>query len=396
MVDFNYIVPTGVIVPDTSTLRDDVIAEWRSAFGANIPVTPETPQGVIITMETESRDAMVRNNAELANQINPDIAGGVWLDAIWSLMEGSRRGASRSSLIGVEFRGTALTLIPAGSLASVQGSGEFFRTTSNILLDSSGFATGTMESVETGPVAAAANQLVQIASSVLGWEQVSNPNPAELGLEEESDVSARRRRRQTLALRSVALVEAIISRLYQIDGVRSMVFRENIGSAPIVIEGVTLVPHSIYVCVEGGEDIQVATALLETKSLGAGWNGSVAIDVVEPSSGQTYNVKFDRPQEIPLLARFTARSSTLNVQQIIPDAVSQYVNGELDGEIGLVVGANVSPFELAGAVNIVEPRINITKVELSRDGLSWFTSEQEVLINQVARLPASSVTVVII
>ncbi|MBP3934791.1 MAG: hypothetical protein J6D44_13135, partial [Pseudomonas sp.] len=175
-----------------------------------------------------------------------------------------------------------------------------------------------------------------------------------------------------------------------------MVFRENIGNSPIVIEGVTLVPHSIYVCVEGGEDIQVATALLETKSLGAGWNGSVAIDVVEPSSGQTYNVKFDRPQEIPLRARFTARSSTLNVQQIIPDAVSQYVNGELDGEVGLVVGANVSPFELAGAANIVEPRINITKVELSRDGLSWSTSEQEVLINQVARLPASAVTVVII
>lgn len=396
MVDFNYVINTGVIVPDTSTLRDGVIAEWRTAFGQDLAVTPETPQGVIITMEVESRDAMVRNNAEVANQINPDLAGGVWLDALWSLTAGGRRGASRSRLIGVEFRGTALTLIPAGSIATVQGTGAQFYTIENILLDNAGFATGLMESVDTGPIAAAPNTLVQVASSVLGWEQVTNPNAAELGRLVESDVAGRRRRRQTLALQSVALPEAIISRLYDIDGVRSLSFRENVTDASIVIDGVTLVEHSIYVCVEGGTNLEVATALLETKSLGAAWNGSVVVNVVEPSSGQTYEVKFARPVERTFLARVTVKSSTLDVQRIVPAAIAQYVAGELEGEAGLVIDSDLSPFELAGAVNMVEPRIFVTKVEISENGTTWTTAEIPILLNQVARLPESAVSVIVV
>lgn len=396
MVDFNYVVNTGVIVPDTSTLRDDIIAEWQAAFGQDIVVTPETPQGVIITMEVESRDAMVRNNAEVANQINPDLAGGVWLDALWALTNGSRRGASRSRLVGVEFRGSALTLIPAGSIATVEGSGAQFYTTANILLDNTGFATGTMESVDTGPIAAAPNTLAQEASSVLGWEQVTNPNAAELGRLVESDVAGRRRRRQTLALQSVALPEAIISRLYDIDGVRSLSFRENVGSTSIVIDGITLAGHSIYVCVEGGTDLEVATALLETKSLGAGWNGLVSVNVVEPASGQTYEVKFDRPIDRTFLARVSVKSSTLDAQRIVPAAIAQYVAGELEGEAGLVVGSDVSAFELAGAVNQVEPRIFVTKVELSEDGITWSSNDVAIAINEVARLSSSAITVVVI
>lgn len=396
MVDFNYVINTGVIVPDTSTLRDDVIAEWRTAFGQDLVVTPETPQGVIITMEVESRDAMVRNNAEVANQINPDLAGGVWLDALWALTNGSRRGASRSMLVGVEFRGTALTLIPAGSIATVEGTGSQFYTTANILLDNTGFATGTMESVLTGPIAAAPNTLVQVASSVLGWEQVTNPNAAELGRLVESDVAGRRRRRQTLALQSVALPEAIISRLYDIDGVRSLSFRENVTDASIVIDGVTLVEHSIYVCVEGGTNLEVATALLETKSLGANWNGSVVVNVTEPASGQVYQVKFARPIERTFLARVTVKSSTLDVQRIVPSAIAQYVAGELEGEPGLVIDSDLSPFELAGAVNMVEPRIFVTKVEISENGTTWTTAEIPILLNQVARLPESAVSVIVV
>lgn len=396
MVDFNYIVPTGVIVPDTSTLRDDVIAEWRSAFGANIPVTPETPQGVIITMETESRDAMVRNNAELANQINPDIAGGVWLDAIWSLMGGSRRGASRSRLVGVEFRGTALTLIPAGSIATVQGSGAQFFTTVNLLLDETGYAVGTMESVLTGPIAAPAGQLIQVASSVLGWEQVTNPSAAELGRQVESDVASRRRRRQTLALQSNGAVEAIVSRLFNVNGVRSLSFRENITNSTITIDGVSIQGHYIYACIDGGSDADIAKALAESKAVGPGYAGSVVVNYVEPASGQPYEVKFDRPIERVIMARVTVKTSTLDALTIVPDAITQYVNGELEGDPGLTVNQDVSPFELAGAVNIVEPRIFVTKVELSEDGLSWSSSDIIIKLNQVARLPKSAIQVVIV
>lgn len=396
MPNYNYVESTGVIVPDTGTLRSDVEAEWQTALGQDLPLDPETPQGVMITMETEARDSVVRNNVEVANQINPDLAGGIWLDAIWSLTGGSRRAATRSELTGVEFRGVPGTIIPIGSIATVANGGARFRTTSVITLNAIGLATGSMESVDTGPVAAAAGSLIEVASSVLGWEQVINPTDAALGQLEESDVSARRRRRNTLALQSNGPVEAIISRLYDTPEVRSVSFRENKSWEPLTIDGITLTPKSIYACVEGGTNADVADALMDSRAVGPDYNGQVMVQVRDEWSGQLYDVKFDRPVEIFFQARFTVKSSALDAFTIIPNAVELYANGEIDGEVGLVVNQDLSPFELAAAVSSVEPRIFITKVEISTDGINWSTAEAPILLNEIARLPKSSVQVVVI
>lgn len=395
MADFNYIQSEGVIVPDTSTIRDEVIADWRSAFGQDLVVTPETPQGIFITQDVEIRDGVARNNAELANQINPDLAGGVWLDAIWALTRGSRRPATYSVLTGVVLGGIPTTLVPAGSVAVVSTTGERFVTTANALIDASGTTTVTMRAERTGPVTAAAGSLDQVASSVLGWETVSNPSAAVVGREVESDVSSRNRRRNTLALQSIAAPEAIISRLYDIDGVRSLAFRENITDTTMVIDGVTIRYHSVWVCVEGGTDAEIAQALLATKTLGAGWTGNIVVPTLDAISGQTYNVQFDRPTEITLFARITIRPTTLDAQTIIPAAVKSYADGEIDGEMGLVVGQPVSPFEISGAINQVEPRIFVSKVELSNDGVTWSTSDVMIALNEIARIPESAVQVVI-
>lgn len=395
MADFNYVTSEGVIIPDTSTIRDEVIADWRSAFGQDLVVTPETPQGIFITQDVEIRDGVARNNAEVANQINPDLAGGIWLDAIWSLTRGSRRPATHSMLAGVVLSGIPTTLVPAGSVAVVSATGERFLTTANALIGAGGSTTVSMRAERTGPVAAPAGSLDQVASSVLGWETVSNPNSAVLGREVESDIASRQRRRNTLALQSISAPEAIISRLYNIDGVRSLAFRENITDTTQVIDGINIRYHSVWVCVEGGTNAEVAQALLETKTLGAGWTGAVVVPTLEPISGQAYNVQFDRPSETTLFARFTIRPTTLDAQVIIPRAVRMYADGEIDGEMGLVVGQSVSPFELAGAVNQVEPRIFVARVELSTDGATWFSSDFPVALDQIARIPESAVQVVI-
>lgn len=396
MADYNYIIPTGVIVPDTATLREEVEAEYKAVFGADLPLTPETPQGVLITTEVESRDGMVRNNAEVANQINPDIAGGIWLDALWALTRGKRRAATASKLSGVVFSGVPQTPIPAGSLASVASSGARFKTIVDLVIGSSGSVVGSMEAVDPGPVAAPAGSLTEIASTVLGWETVTNPSPAEIGNSRESDVSSRRRRRQTLALQSVGPQEAIISRLYNLDGVTSLSFRENITSSPLVFDGaITLVPHSIYVCVDGGENIDIASALLDAKAVGPDFNGSIEVSVIEPFSGQIYIVKFDRPVERTFRARVTVKPSNLDVMTIIPDAITQGAQGELEGDNGLAVNKDLSPFELAGYINQVEPRIFVARVEISEDGIAWSSDDAIIKINEVARLPKSAIQVIV-
>ncbi|OWK47548.1 hypothetical protein [Fimbriiglobus ruber] len=54
----------------------------------------------------------------------------------------------------------------------------------------------------------------------------------------------------------------------------SLTFQENVSASTQTINGISMVGHSIYACIEGGTDTAVAAALLENKSSGCAWNGA--------------------------------------------------------------------------------------------------------------------------
>lgn len=142
--------------------------------------------------------------------------------------------------------------------------------------------------------------------------------------------------------------------------------------------------------------MEVAKAIFETKTVGGGYNGAVVVQVPDPVNGRLYEVKFDRPEEVALLIRVTVRSSTLDVQQLVPDLVMNYVNGEIDGDVSFVVGSDVSTFEIASAINQQEPSIFVKKVELSVVGSgTWSADTMVIAPNQIARTQRSSIQVVI-
>lgn len=395
MADYGFITNTGVIVPDTSETLLQVQAEFRAAFGSDLDLSPETPQGVLIAAETESRDSVARNNAALANQINPNLAGGVFLDAIWALTGGARQKATPSLIRGVELGGVPGSIIPEGSIASVGGLGARFILTSTVVLDGLGQGVANFQAEEMGAVPVAIGALNTIVSGVLGWETVANPFPAEPGTDEESDVAARARRRRTLALQGVALPEAITSGINAIPGVRSMSFRENVTNAPVTFEGVTLAPHSIYACVDGGLDADIGLMLLRKKSMGAGWNGSTTVNITDPFSGQTYPVQFSRPVEVLIYMRVTVAAGApfSDVPNTVRNAIIDYAEGRQGEEDGFVVGGDVSAFEIAGAVNRAAAPIYVINLELSTDGVNFSPATVPITIAQVARTIPGAISV---
>ncbi|MFU1946074.1 hypothetical protein ACLQ81_17090, partial [Bordetella avium] len=68
MADYKFISSRGVVIADTADTRAQVESEFRAVFGDDMPTDPATPQGKLITRIVEERDAIARNNAELANQ----------------------------------------------------------------------------------------------------------------------------------------------------------------------------------------------------------------------------------------------------------------------------------------------------------------------------------------
>ena len=128
---YDYITVTGVIVPDTSVIMQDVIDEFLQTFGQDLVTTPNTPQGVLIVSETAARSAVADNNAALANQINPNVAGGVFLDAILALT-GAERSPATPSTVTADLTGIAGTIIPQGSQAADSVYGNVFQTTEQV------------------------------------------------------------------------------------------------------------------------------------------------------------------------------------------------------------------------------------------------------------------------
>lgn len=399
MAEYQYIEQTGVILPDTSEVLEGVADEFREAFGADLVVTPNTPQGVLITGETIARTAVLANNAALANQINPNVAGGVFLDAIWALTGGQRIAATRSTLAGVVLAGVGGTVIPAGSIAAM-GDGTEFETIGTVVLDAgTGLAVADFVAREFGPIACAPGALSSVVSAVLGWESVNNPTAATLGRLVEGDGAARIRRRNTLALLGSGSPEAIISGLYDTEGVRSLSFRENTAATTQTIDGIAMVAHSIYACVDGGTDAAVAATLHDRKSMGAAYNGAVTVNVTDPNSGQVYPVKFDRPSPVPVLARATVRvvNATGDPVALVRSAILAYVQGRIDGEQGLTVGTDVSPFELAGAVNIQSPGLFVQKMEVTKQALiAYAVAEIPIALDEIATLAEGAIEVVVV
>ncbi len=399
---YEYIVPQGVIIPDTTEIQNQVIAEFKNVFGDDLIVTPDTPQGLLIVIETLARISVAANNAQLANQINPALAGGVYLDAIGALT-GSQRNPEEFTIVNADLTGVAGTIIPAGSQAKDSSNGEIFESLEIVTLAIDGTGNIDFRALNAGSINVAPNTLTQIVSNVLGWETVNNPSNGTPGSETQSDAAFRLLRKQTLFAQGSSLAAAIISAILEVDGVKSVYFRENISPDTEVIDGTTMVGHSIYACVDGGSDIDVANALVSKKSGGCAYNNGNGInidqEVIVPYSNQIMDVLFDRPDIIPILVRATVKvsSSIIDPVTAVKNAITDYANGLIEGEPGLVVGQSVSTFELAGAVNIEDRGIYVQNMETSLTSPIDYSND-EIIINgwEKAAIDADNINVIVI
>lgn len=401
MEAYNYIELTGTIVPDAIAIRAKVVQEYKDLFGQDLVVTPNTPQGLLITAETAARVGLVRNNAALANQINPNLAGGTFLDGIWALTGGQRTPNVFSVVPDVDLAGEAGTIIPQGSQIKT-ATNIIFESLSLVTLNLSGEGTSDFQAILPGEINISPNQLNIIVTEILGWETANNTQSAIPGTLTQSDESARYYRRNELALQGQSTSEAIISRVNAIPGVRSLSYRENKTSATATIDGILMVPHSIYACIDGGSDSVIAETLQTAKEAGSDYNGSVTVNYTDPNSGQVVLVQFDRPDLIPVLCRVTvdqrSLSSVADPVGTIIGSILAYANGLLNNETGLRVGINVSPFEFSGAINVVAPSIFVKKVEVAYVAGSpvYVTTELAVALSEKATINDSSIIVIVV
>lgn len=401
--NYTYDTLNGVIIPDTSALQAEVTQFFYDAFGTDIDVSDGSPASVLINLCVYAFTQVLNNNAQVANQINPNVAGGVWLADICALMGFKPQAATYSILSNVELSGSPSTLIYKGARAMTTD-GNFFAITADTTLGPDGTGTADFQSVLPGSIPAPANTLTTIIDAVIGWQTVNNPNAAVLGQAGQSDQSIRKQRIQLLGKQGVGSVPACYSNAFTVPDVKNVKVLENYTNAPLTVENVNISANSIWACIQGGDDDLVAQKLLASKSAGCNWyNGASATpitkNVVDPVSGQTYVVKFDRPDVIEIDVRITIKVRGLtpgDIRLSVIQSIVDYSNGDINQDPGLQMGTPVSPFEIAGAVNINTPYVFVQSVEIKKSTDSTFVStEIPIEAWQIATIPAGAINVVI-
>ncbi len=357
---------SGVVIPDTADVQEEVQSEFTEALGTDLSLEEETPQGRLIDTETQARVATLTFNADMANVlINFTTSSGTALDAWGENFNISRVGAYAST-VPVLVTGIANTVIPADAQASANG--VIWLNESEIIIGSNGTATGTFYCSETGAIELGIGELNTVIGSstlgVSGWETITNTAVATPGADRESDTSYKKRILAGLFSGS-ALFGNYKSACIVLDNVSDVFTYDNPYGEARQLDNWTIPAHSVFVCVEGGDAEEVAYALYEVKSAGCGWSGNTSVVVTDKTYNTSNPVEFYIPASVNIAVELdlTAESSSdSDLENTVKDVIVSYFAGEYadNNYDGLGIRALISPSVISAVVTSQVSGISIT------------------------------------
>lgn len=100
-----YITSSGVIVPNTDNVISELQTEWINQFGAQLSLDSSTPQGRIIETQAMVRKGTLGACAMVANQLNPNRAFGIFLDAHGAFFGVNRPSGRNTEILDVLMKG---------------------------------------------------------------------------------------------------------------------------------------------------------------------------------------------------------------------------------------------------------------------------------------------------
>ena len=286
------VTPQGFVPKTLQIIKGELEAEFRSVFGAGINLEPESVFGQIVGIFSE-REALLWEMAEdVYASDRPDSSADASLDGLAALTGATRLPATKTA-VTVTMGGTAGTVLPAGRVVSVVGSGARFLTTAEATIGAGGVVDVACQSEDYGPIPAYAGTLTKIETPVSGWSTATNAVDADVGRDVETDADFRLRREALLREQGNSALEALRADVLAVENVESCTIFEN-PTASTDSEGMP--PHSVEALVTGGADADIAAALLGSVAGGIETHGTTSV-VVEDSQGVQRTIKFSRPAD---------------------------------------------------------------------------------------------------
>ena len=373
---------TGFYADDTETVRAAVAADWVAAFHkdgqVDLNTDPETPAGQLIDSQTAAITEKDTELLYLCDQFDPAKNEGIFQDAIAKIYFLSRKAATPSTAT-ITVRGLSGTVIPVNAQIMSSADDTIWQNVAAFTIGADGTGSGVFRCTSEGLISAAAGTLTRIMTVVAGWDTATNGHAATVGTLEENRGQFELRRYSSVSLNSRGTAASVYARIMQLDDVIGCVVRENKTNQPKVIDGVTLSPHSVYVCVLGGNDGAIATAMYRTVSAGCDTNGTTDYLVEDDTTGIKEMIHFQRPTDADITIRLRFPDAAgFSADDLA--AIRQAVFNNFYGEDPTEVDGSIMARPLMGDI-IYAPRFAISvqnagytdllDVDIAKTGGAW-------------------------
>lgn len=360
-------------------------AELRARLGASITTIPESVFGTIVGIASE-REAKIQELAQdIYNSQYPATATGISLDHVVSIT-GTKRGAPRRSKVIATLAGTNGTLIEAGKVASVDGTGFRFENVEDVTIGASPTAA-EFQSEDFGPIVANSGTLLHIETPVAGWTGITNVLDATLGAPADTDALLRIRQQTELQASGKATLNAIRAAVLAIEDVQAATVFQNSSDS---IDADLMPPHSVEAMPQGGDDQDVFDTVFDQVAAGIETTGTETGSVID-SQGDTQVVKFSRPEldniKLEISFQHTADYPSDGDTQV-KEAVVNYA------EQRFLVGNDVILSALEPPVWGIEGIYDVTQIRGSIDPAAFGTSNIAIAGRRQAAFDTSRITLV--
>jgi len=390
----------GLVCPTEAEIKAGVWAMMQSAFGGKLNESDATAQGQLVVSLTAALGAANDLLLQFVNLVDPARSSGRMQDAIGRLYYLERIAARATAVTGT-CSGAAGTVIPIGSLVQATD-GTIYQSATAAAIPDSGSVDVQFQAITAGPIQCPAGSLTRISRIVAGWDTVTNAADGIPGRAAETPSEFEARRAASVAINASGIVSAVRGAVLNVSGVVDAFVTENTGGTSATIDGVSISAHSLYVCVYGGADADVAAAIWSKKPPGCDYTGSTTVTVQDRSSGYslpypTYAVKFQRAAALPVYFSVVLADNGLvpsDAESRVRNAIIEAFNGA-DGGTRARIGGKVYALRFASAVAALGSWAQLVSLKV---GTSDPANADEVAANidQIPTISAEHIAVALV
>ena len=221
------VTPEGFEAKTLEDVTSELDAELRSALGESIRLDGRSVLGQIRGALAIQIAAIWTALAETAEAFDPDSAVGAMLDQIVAFSGVTPREDASPSTGTVTLTGTPTSIIPAGARVRDASTGVIVETLATVEIPGGGSIDVSVQTVETGPLEAAAGALTEIVTPYAGWSSVTNAAALTPGRSVETDLELRARREQSLQATGKGTDGGILAALLALGEVQQAIVTSN-------------------------------------------------------------------------------------------------------------------------------------------------------------------------